>query len=199
MENQEEWKPVEGYEGFYEVSDLGRVKSLPRKWAKGGILKPVPKKKGGYLKVGLCKNGKQETCLVHQLVMEAFVGRCPDGYEVDHYDWNPSNNKLENLSYQPKGVNRARHSPEGLQNISEAAKKLHQDQEYLKKIAEATRKACCKPVDQFTLDGTFVKRWSSASEAARELGVYKQNISTCCQGKRHIVGGYIWRYAVCST
>ena len=233
METQEEWRPVVGYESLYEVSNLGRVKSLPRKWAKGGILKPTPAKKGGYMYIDLRKNGKRELCKVHQLVMRAFVGECPDGHEVDHYDWNPSNNRLDNLSYQPKEVNRARKSPEGLQNISEAAKKRSknpewqrknaegakkrsqdpewrrknaeaakrraQDPEWKKKHAEATRKACCKPVDQFTLDEIFVKSWESASDAARELGLCQSCISECCRGNQHTAGGFVWRYAVCST
>lgn len=211
MEAQEIWKPVVGYEGFYEVSDFGRVKSLPRKGAKGGMLKPYPNEQG-YLKIDLYKNGKKRIHKVHQLIMRAFVGECPDGYEVDHYDWNPKNNSLGNLSYQPKEVNRARHSPEGQKNIyeavkkraadpewrknhAEAMKKLAQDPEWLRKNAEAVRKARSKPVDQFTLDGQFVKRWPSTREAARELGLTPANICHCLNGEQHTAGGYIWRFA----
>ena len=178
MEKQEIWKPVIGYEGLYEVSDMGRVRSLPRFGTKGGILKPAPNGTG-YLCVGLCKNGEQETCKVHILVMQAFIGECPDGCEVDHYDWNPRNNRLDNLSYQLKGVNRARRSPEWLQNVS-----------------EATRKANSKPVNQYTLDGEYVKTWTSTMEAARELGFSRGNISECCSGKRKKASGFIWKFAV---
>lgn len=230
MEEQEElWRPVVGYEELYEVSNWGRVRSQSRRGTKGGILKPTPAKNGGYLQIGLFKKGKQETCQVHQLVMQAFVGRCPDGYETDHYDWKPENNKLENLSYQPKEVNRARHSPEWLNNTAEAAKKraqdpewrknnaealkkLHQDQEWRKKVregvkkrsqnqewqknhAEAVRKARSKPVDQFTLDGVFIKRWTSASEAERKLGFNNRTISACCNGRQKTAGGFIWKFA----
>lgn len=217
-----------GYEDFYEVSNLGRVKSLPRKGVKGGILKPKPDK-WGYLRVGLWKNGKEEKFLVHILVMQAFIGKCPDGHEVDHYDWNPSNNRLDNLSYQPKEANRARHSPEWhrknveknkklaqdqnwQKNHAEATKKRSQDQEWQKNVregakkraadpewrknhAEGCRKAFCKPVDQFTLDGQFVNRWPSATDAARELGLNRGNISTCCNRNREKAGGFKWRYA----
>ena len=196
MEKQEEWKPVVGYEDFYEVSDLGRVKSLNyRNTGKEGFLKPTPAKIGGYLQVGLCKNGNQETCRVHILVMRAFVGECPAGYEVDHYDWNPMNNMLENLSYQPKGVNRARRSPEWEKNQAEAMKKLAQDPEWLKNHADAVRKARCKPVDQFTLDGQFIKRWPSATKAAKELGLKQPNISSYCKGRKKTIGGFKWQYA----
>lgn len=209
---QEIWKPVVNYEGLYEVSNLGRVKSINyRNTGKEGIMKPTPAKIGGYLQVGLRKSGKHETCLVHILIMRAFFGECPEGCEVDHYDWNPSNNRLSNLSYQPKGANRARKSPEWYKNIAEANKKLTQNQEWLRKNAEARekmyqdpgwrknhaeaiRKRCCKPVDQYALDGEYVKTWTSAADAARELGLHQSKISSCCNGKRKTTGDYIWRY-----
>lgn len=195
---QEEWKPVVGYENNYEVSNLGRVRSQSRRGTRGGILKPSPDI-WGYLYVGLCKNGEKETCQVHQLVMESFVGRCPDGCEVDHIDWNPSNNRLDNLSYQPKGINRARRSPEWKKNHSEANKKLAQDPEWRKSHAEAMRRTKSKPVNQYTLGGIFVKTWESAREIERELGINNSNISQCCNEKRKKAGGFIWKYAVCST
>ena len=196
MVKQEElWRPVVGYEGLYEVSDWGRVKSLNyRRTGKEGILKSWPDDEG-YLQVNLFKKGKRETNKVHIFVMRAFNGECPEGYEVDHIDWNPENNMLDNLSYQPKGVNRARKSPEWQRNVSEANKKKSQDPEYRKKHAEGCRKAFCKPVDQFTLDGAFVKRWSSASEAVREIGGSAGHISECCKGKCKSSGGFIWRFA----
>lgn len=108
---QEEWKPVVGYEGLYEVSDWGRVKSLNyNNTGKEGIMKTRPNG-GGYLQIDLYKNGKKETRKVHILVMRAFVGRCPDGYEVDHYDWNPKNNRLDNLRYIQANDNAGRKSP----------------------------------------------------------------------------------------
>lgn len=222
MEEQEEWKPVVGYENNYEVSNWGRVKSQSRRGAKGGILKPRPN--GDYLQVCLYKNGKKETRLVHIIVMRAFMGECPKNHEVDHYDWNPKNNRLDNLSYQPKELNRGRHSPEWLvkmqklsqdpewkmkqaegcrkcsqdpewlKNTAEAAKKRAQDPEWLKKNAEGAKKRA-KPVDQYTLDGTFVKRWPSVADAARELGLSKGNISKCCKGKYKSTGGFIWKFA----
>lgn len=223
---QEEWRPVVGYEDFYEVSDMGRVKSVPRKGTKGGILKPGPDG-GGYLHVDLSKNGEKESFLVHILVMRAFVGKCHDGHEIDHLDGNPKNNRLTNLDAkthkenmqnpitkkrQKEASKKRSQDPEWLKNVSEAAKKrsqdpewlrknaeqrekMHQDPEWRKKQAEATRKARCKPVDQFTTDGQFVKRWPGAREAARKLGVNNRNISECCKGKRKTAGGFIWKFS----
>lgn len=191
MEKQEIWKPVVGYEDFYEVSNLGRVKSLHR--GKERILKPSSER--GYFRVDLSKNGKKEHCQVHQLVMESFVGRCPDGCEVDHIDWNPENNMLDNLRYIPKKENSGRHSEEW----RNAVIKRSQNQEWRKNQTEAVRKANSKPIDQFTLDGLFVKTWESAREIERELGLAKSNFSKCCKGKRKTAGGFIWRFAVCLT
>lgn len=190
----EEWRPVVGYEGLYEVSDWGRVRSLPRKWAKGGMLKPTPNKLG-YLQVYLYKNGKKETRKVHILVMLAFVDRCPDGCEVDHIDWNPKNNRLDNLRYIPAKENASRKSPEWQKNVREGAKKRAKDHEWRKNHAEAMRRTKSKPVDQFTIDGQFIKTWPSAREAARVLGYSQGNISTCCNGKQKTAYGHIWRHA----
>lgn len=102
---QEIWKPVVGYEGFYEVSDLGRIRALVRivKHPRGGtrrypgkILEPHEDR---YLKVGLSKHGKAMTRRVHQLVMLAFVGPCPTGMQVCHSDGINHNCALSNLYY----------------------------------------------------------------------------------------------------
>lgn len=211
MEKQEIWKQVVGYEGLYECSDMGRVRSLPRKWAKGGMRKLAPDDRG-YLRVGLCKNGEQESCQVHQLIMRAFVGECPEGYEVDHINFKQDDNRLENLRYLPAKENHKRKSPEWLQNVSEANKKkaqdqnwqkkhaeamqkLRQDPEWRKNHAEAVRKANSKPVEQYTLDWVLVKTWPSATDAAKELGIQNPSISQCLNGKQHTAGGFKWQYA----
>ena len=228
MEKQESWKPVVNYEGLYEVSNLGRVKSLNYlRTGKEGILKPGPDE-WGYLQVALCKNGEKETCKVHILVMRAFNGKCPKGHQVDHINFKQDDNRLENLRYLPAKENASRKSPEGLQNISEANKKKAQDPEWQRKNAEGAKKRAtdpewrknnaeaakrraadpewqknaregakkrAKPVDQFTLDGIFMKTWSSASDAANDLGINKGNISSCCKGRYKSAGGYIWRFA----
>lgn len=102
--NSERWLPVSGYEGSYEVSDLGRVRSLDRitdrgrKW-RGRVMSPAPMRSNGYLIVSLWRDGSQRTTLVHRLVLSAFVGPAPDGAEGLHGDGDPENNKLTNLSW----------------------------------------------------------------------------------------------------
>jgi hypothetical protein len=99
------WKPIVGYEGFYEVSDRGHIRSLDRyvkHWRGGNRLYPgriLEPHQERYLKVGLSKNGKSTTHRVHNLVMMAFVGAPPEGMEVCHNDGINYNCELRNLRY----------------------------------------------------------------------------------------------------
>lgn len=95
----EQWRPIEGYEGLYEVSNLGRVKSLGNdKNRKEKILRPVMTKKG-YLQLFLSKEGKAKRFFVHRLVAQAFIPN-PEGLpQINHKDENPSNNRVENIEW----------------------------------------------------------------------------------------------------
>ena len=95
----ETWKAISGYEGIYEVSDLGRVRSLVHRnrW-KPGILKPL-KHPRGYIQVGLRKDGHTKQTLVHRLVAEAFIPN-PQGLDtVNHKDEDKTNNSASNLEW----------------------------------------------------------------------------------------------------
>lgn len=113
MEAQETWKSVEGYEGLYEVSDLGRVRSLDRVTdatrrnamvIKGKVLKPGLAA-NGYYTVALCKDGKPKSHTIHSMVAAAFLGPRPDGMVVDHIDGTRVNNSPTNLRYVSYSVN----------------------------------------------------------------------------------------------
>ena len=104
---QEYWKPVVGWEDFYEVSDQGRVRCLPRKWVPQARTLKVVHSLGKYPQVGLCKPGLHLTRMVHQLVAESFIGPCPERMEVCHCDGDRSNNKLPNLRYDTRRNNHA--------------------------------------------------------------------------------------------
>lgn len=111
----ERWLPVPDWEGFYEVSDFGRVRSLDRyvrthhngrRLYPGRILKLAPASKYGHQKVRLCRDGGTPLNIqVHQLVMLAFVGPYPEGMEIRHLDSNPRNNALTNLTYGTRKEN----------------------------------------------------------------------------------------------
>jgi len=98
------WKSVVGYEDRYDISNLGRVKSLPRKGASGRILKPS-KMDNDYLYVGLRKNGIKKSCRVHRLVLIAFRGSSPEGTEASHLDGDSINNHLSNLIWESHSNN----------------------------------------------------------------------------------------------
>lgn len=110
----EEWRPIAGYEGVYEVSDQGRVRSLDRLvransgWRSTGIryFTPSPSGKNRKYKKVLLRNPKKQY-LVHRLVLEAFVGPRPDNCEARHLDGDPSNNRLDNLAWGTKAENEA--------------------------------------------------------------------------------------------
>ena len=124
------WKPVKGYEGLYEVSNEGRVRSLDRVITSlpcsyrvaqtrrfRGKLKATRLNNYGYELVTLSANKKAKTFSLHRLVLEAFVGECPDGMEACHYDDNPTNNHLSNLRWDTHYNNcQERDSPKGQAN-----------------------------------------------------------------------------------
>lgn len=109
--SNEQWRPIPGYEGIYEVSSLGRVRSLPRVDAQGGrrrmrLHKPSRMDAWGHLGVKIRKGGKVKSRYVHQLVLEAFVGPRPIGMVACHWNDIPHDNRLENLRWASPGDNR---------------------------------------------------------------------------------------------
>jgi hypothetical protein len=101
----EQWRSIAGFYGFYEVSDLGRVRSLDRivprgnhtKTIRGVVLRPGPMR--GYLFVNIARDGEVKNRKIHHLVLETFIGPCPEGHECRHHNGNRADNRLENLSW----------------------------------------------------------------------------------------------------
>ncbi|MFY3311567.1 MULTISPECIES: NUMOD4 motif-containing HNH endonuclease [Achromobacter] len=114
MRNAETWRPVARYEGRYEVSDLGRVRSLSEyRTTSGGVLKPWVQNRG-YQYVSLrSPGGVKKTFAVHRLVLEAFVGPCPNGCQCAHGDGDPTNNRVENLRWASAAENIADRTAHG--------------------------------------------------------------------------------------
>ena len=164
---KEFWKPVLGYEGHYQVSNFGRVKSI--RFGKERILKPFTNK-DGYLLVTLSKNGTHKKFQVHRLVALHFLPNPDNLPEVNHKDENKLNNNAENLEW----CNRKFNINYGTRN---------------KRIGKSNS----KKVLQYTLDGEFVREWESTAECERN-GYNHGAVSDCCRGKRKTHKDFIWRY-----
>lgn len=107
--DNEIWAPIDGYDGRYEVSNLGRVRNLEFRDTLGRRVAPRVKRPGidswGYAQANLRDNGEQHLVFVHRLVMEAFVGPMPEGMQVCHNNGDKSDNRLENLRYDTGSSN----------------------------------------------------------------------------------------------
>lgn len=107
--NDEQWRSVPGYEGYYEASNRGRVRSVERRAANGRLWPSIILKQcahsNGHLQVHLSRHNSKRTHWVHVLVLTAFVGRAPGGMEVLHRDGNPGNNATANLKWGTRSEN----------------------------------------------------------------------------------------------
>ena len=176
MEN-EIWKPINGYEGLYEVSNLGNVRSLGRTIICGskmlkltGKTMKLGRTKYGYLQCGLSKNGEQKRYYVHRLVWEAFNGPVPDGLQINHISEEKTENRLENLNLM---------TPKENSNWGTKTKRI---------IEKRSKKI-------YQYDGDeLVGIWQNAEIAANFLGIQRRHICSCCNGKRKTCGGYKWSY-----
>lgn len=131
----ETWLPAVGYEGYYEVSDLGNVRSIDRivyrkdggeERRRGTPMSPKTERgRGGYRRVSLRKSGIRLTHTVHSLVLSAFVGPRPDGMQIDHIDNDPGNNRLENLQYVNAAENTNRQKLFGTSVSDRANRGIH--------------------------------------------------------------------------
>lgn len=166
---EEEWRDIKGYEGLYQVSNTGKVRSLNyRKTGREKLLKPQTDK-NGYLFVGIRKNGKRKFKKIHRLVAEAFLDNPNNLPEVNHKDENPSNNCVFNIEYCDHKYN----INYGTRNIRS-------------KISQSKTVVAYK-------NGVEVLRFSSTAEAQRN-GYNSGNISCCCRGIYKQYKGFKWQY-----
>ena len=185
---QEIWKDIKGYEGLYQVSNLGRVKSILC-WCGNGKTKIWKEKEkilsncvdnNGYIRVVLFKECKGKNVRVHRLVAEAFIPNLEDKRVVNHINGIKTDNRVENLEWCTYGENAKHAWNNGLNSVSQ-------------NVIDSAKKRFSKKVNQYTKEGVFVKQWESITEARKTLEI--EHIGDCCLGKNKSAGGYVWKYA----
>ena len=178
--NIETWKSVKGYEGLYEVSNLGRIRSLGRTCRTKSSSAQHKKARilvqeitiHGYCRVRLFdRNGEAKHYAVHRIVMDAFVG--PSKLQVNHKNEVKTDNRLENLEYCSASYN----CNYGSRN-SEISKK--------------TKGKHAKRVIRFDKDGAVLDVFDSRAAASITTGIDASHIGMCCNGARKSAGGYLW-------
>ena len=193
---EEIWKDIKGYEGCYQVSNLGRVKSLERdihyengtiKHRKERIMKPQNLR--GYNGINLYKENTYKVVLVHRLVADAFMQPFEGKTEIDHINTIRSDNRVENLRWVTRKENQ--------NNYLTRVHKSAVCKDTAKKIIEYFKRGqhCkSKPVVQLSLDFSFVKRFWGAQDVQNTLGISASDITQICKKKRMKSRGYIWMY-----
>lgn len=176
------WKPVPGYEGFYEVSNSGKIRSVYR-YKK--ILKPMISNTG-YERVDLFKNKVRKQFSVHRLVAMAFI-KIEDGKPfVNHKDENKLNNNVDNLEW-------ISHVENCRYGTAIARRTQHLDYSNRRINNAGQIAALSKPIAQFTKSGSFIRKWASASECARENGWTVSCIRRNCLGETSTAYGFIFK------
>ena len=167
------WKDIKGYEGLYKVSNLGEIKAINKFYRHTEKILKQATRKDGYKQIGLFKNGKGKNFYVHRLVAQAFIPNPNNLPQVNHKDENKTNNCIDNLEWCTIKYNN---------NYGT--------------LIERQRKAKnrVKGVIQLKLDGSYINKFYSISEASRETGVTRTSIGECCRGERKQTGGYKWKY-----
>lgn len=171
---KELWKDIPNFEGLYQVSNLGRVKSFRQgtkhRWEPDYILKSSLAN-NGYCQVTLYDNTKRKKFLVHRLVAEAFIPNPDNLPQINHKDEDPTNNAASNLEWCTARYNNA-YGTARIRSIDSKS----------------------KPVEQLTLDGKLIAIYRSTRIASELLGIKKGSIKAVI-GTKYQCHGYLWRYS----
>ncbi len=192
---KEIWRPVVGYEGYYEVSNLGNVRSLKRKGYKNGNLRQG-EGTTGYWIVVLYKDGRKTTKSVHRLVAKAFIPNPKNKPQVNHIDSNKKNNKVENLEWVTSGENEKHAYDSGSKVVTEKMRKHCKEmgEKYGRKNIQSINEPNQRKVVMMK-DGKIIKRFNSLTEGADFVGKKgSSGVWACCNGKMPTYKGYVWRY-----
>lgn len=186
------WKDITGYEGLYQVSNYGNVRALDR-YVKNKLEDRCRLLKGkpmalndngkGYKFVGLSKNNKRKNYYVHKLVANAFIDN-PNNYtEINHKDYNKSNNNSSNLEWCSRSFNVKDTYTKGVRIAPKSMLGRRGKEHPLSKKAK-----------QYDLNGNFIKEYESAKLGSEATNICYMSIKKCRAGKQKTAGGYIWTY-----
>lgn len=189
VNSNEEWRPLPGFEGLYEVSSKGGVRNIREGRFCKTILKPNIDHTG-YSYVSLFNHQKQKCVKVHRAVAEAFIPNPKGKRTVNHIDGNKQNNCVENLEWATHGENHKHAYRIGLKVTTDRQRK--NCSELGKRTCETNRLR--KPVVMIAEDGSRT-RFESAHTGARFVRVDASAIVACCKGKVKTSKGYRWEYA----
>ena len=178
------WKDIPNYEGIYQVSSMGEIRSCDRidgrgHNIKGKILVQAPDKKG-YKRISLFKDGIYHKLLVHRIVACSFLGENKN-LDINHKDGNTSNNILSNLEWCTRSEN-LRHSYKVLGRSGVNKGRFNE------------RNKSSKPISMYNLNGEYIRTFSCSREASRVLNIDQGSISKAANGIRNKAGGYKWKY-----
>ena len=176
----EVWKDIKGYEGYYQVSNLGEVRAIGHKWQRKGVHKiKLHENNGyGYLMADLHKNNKSKSIAVHRLVAQAFIPNPENKQQVNHKNGDKTDNRVENLEWATAKENIRHAFDNGLNGYSEYR-------------CQRAREASAKPVKCVETGEVF----DSLTDAARKYNIDLGNMSGCVNGYKYkrTAGGYHWQ------
>ena len=186
---EEIWKDILGYEGIYQVSNLGRIRSVDRVvlyssgkkvFMRGNNLK-LRYNNSGYLYVVLSKNQTKSFFLVHRLVANAFISNISNKSEIDHINAVRDDNRVCNLRWVTKIENR--------NNIHTKIENKEAN-----KLANRSVGLLEKKVVQMDLEETTIRVFNSLHSIEKELGYSRANIARCCKGEKKTCYGFKWKF-----
>ena len=199
MENiiNEIWRPIKGYEGLYEVSNLGRVKSLGNNKTKKDKILRSGIDSQGYPNIGLSKKGNRKTYNIHRIVAEAFIPNPENKRDIDHINNIKDDNRVENLRWCSHRENC--NNPLSIENHKIAIQKRFPNRviktQRSRKEAwsdPTVRAKVSIPVLQLTKNGSAINYFPSQIEASRQTGLFQTGINLCINNKYKTCGGFRW-------
>lgn len=176
-----EFTPIKGHEGYFICRETTEVLSIVDRTntvtGTAKILKQVPNSKSpscNYFVVSFKQpDGKKaKNYFVHRLMAETFIPNPENKPQINHIDGNKQNNMLSNLEWVT----------------------IQENAQHAVRTGLDKKDACCKPIQQFTMDGRLIAEYGSIAIAYKTTGIQQTNIAKVCRGERHMAGGYHWKF-----